>query len=261
MATKVPVHHEKENGEVVAPVHLPDRMAGAEAKAQAKLHGKAKKAGAKKGEAGVTVTIQPANFKTAMFLIVGVAPYVQNKFSAKARQKMRETQEAGSTAKKGTKREPKDFQGSYEGAIHRFPDGGHGIPAPAFRNACIDACRMCGFAMTQAKMSIFVEADGFDPDDGTPLVRITKGEPGYFESTVRNDSGVCDIRARPMWQPGWEATLRVRFDADQFTMDDVANLLNRAGQQVGVGEGRPFSKKSAGLGWGLFVTKNEDEAQ
>lgn len=214
----------------------------------------ARKESGKAGE-GKHLTINPPNFKTMEFSIVGTSFYVQCGFGAKARQKMRDAQEAGSTAKKGKKKDPKDFHALYEEAMHRFRDGKWGIPAPAFRNAMIDACRMCGFAMTQAKMSVFIEADGFDASDGTPLVRITKGKPEYFESMVRNDSGVCDIRPRPRWEAGWEATVTITFDADQFTPDDVANLLMRAGVQVGVGEGRPFSKNSAGMGWGTFTIK------
>ena len=123
----------------------------------------------------------------------------------------------------------------------------------------IDACRLCGFQMTKAKMSVFVIADGFDPKDRTPMVRFTKGEPSKLESIVRlPKSGVPDIHARACWDPGWELLLRVRYDADQFTKVDVANLLMRVGMQVGVGEGRPFSKNSAGMGWGTFVLASED---
>ncbi len=86
--------------------------------------------------------------------------------------------------------------------------------------------------MSRAKLALFVLADGIDADDGTPLVRITKGEPRYAEHFVRNESGVCDLRPRPLWEAGWEASVRVRFDADQFTLLDVANLLSRAGIQV-----------------------------
>lgn len=199
-----------------------------------------------------SVQIAPPNFQTAAFAIVGTAPYVQNKFSAKALQQMRETQEAGSTARSKRGRDAKDFMARYEGAIHRSADGWAGIPAPAFRNAMISACRTVGFKMTLAKLSVFVEADGFDAEDGTPLVRITHGEPRYHESMVRNATGVVDIRPRPMWEPGWKATVRVMFDADQFTLADVSNLLMRVGMQVGVGEGRPDSKSSAGMGWGTF---------
>ena len=56
----------------------------------------------------------------------------------------------------------------------------------------------------------------------------------------------------------WKCKLRIRFDADQFTKEDIANLLARVGLQVGIGEGRPDSKKSAGMGWGLFELTNED---
>jgi hypothetical protein len=37
-----------------------------------------------------------------------------------------------------------------------------------------------------------------------------------------------------------------------FTANDVVNLIARVGLQVGIGEGRPDSKESAGLGYGLF---------
>lgn len=206
-----------------------------------------------------TLTITAPRFQIAAFTIVGIAPYVQNKFSAKAREKMRAKQEAGSTKQKGSQKEPKDFRECYEGAIHRSADGWCGIPAPAFRNAMIDACRMVGFTMTHAKCSLFVEPDGFDADDGTPLVRITSGDPEYSEMAVRNEKGVCDIRPRPMWREGWLAEVRIRFDLGQFTLVDVGNLLMRAGLQVGVGEGRPFSKKSAGMGWGLFRLSDENQ--
>jgi hypothetical protein len=111
------------------------------------------------------------------------------------------------------------------------------------------------YKMTVARLSVFFEADGFDRDDGTPLVRITKGEPRCVEHMVRvGPSKAPDIRSRPMWDPGWEANITVRFDADQFTIQDVANLLSRVGQQVGIGEGRPDSKGTGGgMGWGMFL--------
>jgi hypothetical protein len=68
---------------------------------------------------------------------------------------------------------------------------------------------------------------------------------------VRNATGVADIRVRPMWRQ-WTCSINVVFDGDQFTKQDVINLFHRAGVQVGIGEGRPFSKQSNGLGYGLF---------
>lgn len=196
------------------------------------------------------VVIDSPKFATAVLHIKGVSPYVQNKFSAKAREKMVAKHRAGSQANKDRKKEPRDFEEDYRQATHTSREGWHGIPAPSFRNAAISACRIVGFKMTLAKLSIFIEADGFDADDGTPLVKII-GKPRVHEGFVRNETGVADIRHRPMWEQ-WEAKLRVRWDTSQFSAQDVVNLFARAGLQVGIGEGRPDSKSSNGLGWGLF---------
>jgi len=201
------------------------------------------------------VVIAPPKFETATVQLIGTAPYVQHKFSAKARNQIMATQQAGSQARKGKTREAKDFDAVYAGAMYVSKDGWHGIPASAFRNAMISACRTVGFKMTLAKLSLFTEADGFDREDGTPLVRIVKGEPRQHIAPARNANGSVDLRIRPMWDEGWQAVLRVRWDAEQFSASDVVNLLARVGQQIGVGEGRPDSRMSAGLGWGLFTVE------
>lgn len=198
------------------------------------------------------VAIPAPRILRGTFKIRGTAPYVQNAFSEKARQLLHDKHAAGSVAKKGTKKDPKDFHAVFEGAQHRSREGWAGIPASAFRAAMISACRLVGFKMTLAKLSVFVEADGFDAADNTPLVRITKGEPEYAEHYVRNQTGVVDLRARALYRDGWEALVRIGYDADQFTATDVANLMMRVGMQVGIGEGRPDSKSSAGMGWGTF---------
>ena len=201
------------------------------------------------------VLIQAPNFQTAIFRIIGKSPLVMNKFSQKARDTMRAKQAAGSQAKKGKAREAKDFDACYEGAMHRSKEGWAGMPAAAFRAAMISACRLVNFKMTLSKLSLFIEADGFDVDEGVPLVRIN-GDARPLEMYVRNETGVCDIRIRPLFEK-WDAELRVRFDADIFGEQDVANLLMRAGLQVGIGEGRPDSKKSAGMGWGTFAVEGK----
>lgn len=202
------------------------------------------------------IIITAPNLKIANFNIRGTSLYVQNKFSAKAKEQIRITQEQGSKAKKGKKKTPRDFKLNFDEAKHMSEEGWCGLPAPGLRAALVSACRLCGFQMTKAKLALFVEADGYDVDDDTPLIRITKGEPKPFDidklDTVRNESGVIDLRARPKWKPGWEAIVRITYDADQFSVEDVANLLLRVGRQVGIGEGRPDSKKSTGMGWGLF---------
>lgn len=194
--------------------------------------------------------ITAPKFGEIVFKIVGTAPYVSAKFPEKARQMMKAKHEAGSTAKGKKAREARDFNADYLASIHFDEDGKPGIPASAFRCAMISACRLVGFKMTLAKLSTFVIADGFDATEGTPLVHII-GKHEQNISSVRNATGVCDLRARAMWRK-WSASVRVRYDMDQFTASDVANLMARVGAQVGIGEGRPDSRESAGVGWGTF---------
>jgi hypothetical protein len=196
------------------------------------------------------VKISKPNIVTAEFKILGTAPYCQQTFSQKAKNKMMDAQKAGQQARAKKVRKPRDFDSDYEAAKHISDEGWLGIPAGAFRTAMIDVMRLVGFKMTIGKISIFIEADGYDSQSGQPLVKID-GDVERNEYAARNDNGGCDIRVRPLWRK-WSVALRVRYDADQLSLTDIANLLSRAGMQCGIGEGRPNSRDSNGCGWGTF---------
>lgn len=206
------------------------------------------------------VSVKPINLQTIRMRLVGTAPLKQARFAAKALQAMRQKMESGSTSSKGKQREKRDFDRDFIEAQHISQEGWVGVPASAIRNACIDVCRMVGFKMTHAKMSIFVLADGLDKQDGTPLIRLDAPPPEKTEEPVRNATGVVDIRVRPMWRK-WALEVGIQYDADQFTVDDVVNLIKRAGVQIGIGEGRPFSKQSNGTGCGTFEVKESQAAK
>ena len=194
--------------------------------------------------------IAAPNLQAGLFHIYGTAPYVQNKFSGTKRKQMLAAQMSTKATSRKAK-DPRDPDADYLGAQHLTKDGKHGIPAPAFRAAMISACRVAGFQMTKAKLSVFVIADDLDFDDGTPLVFIN-GVPEMHEAAVRLESGVASIAFRPMWRE-WSADVKIQWDGDQFSQQDVVNLLERAGNQVGIGEGRHDSRKSIGMGWGTFT--------
>jgi hypothetical protein len=200
-------------------------------------------------------------FRSAVIKIVGIEPYCQHAFPQKVRAMLEEQHRRGNQGKNTRRiREPRDFEGDYEQAMHKdIAAGWFGIPAAALRNAAISACRVAGFTMTRAKLSIWFGAEGH-AYDGTSLVRIygkTNKDPQPHRGAVRNESGVVDIRWRPMWMQGWWAMPKVFWDEDQFGMNDVLNLMTRAGLQVGIGEGRPDSANSNGLGWGRFELDDE----
>jgi hypothetical protein len=197
-----------------------------------------------------TLVIAPPDFRVIEFQIQGTSPLLINRFSAKAIEQMRAAQEAGSTAKSKKVREPKDFDRLYEDAKHVSEEGWEGVHAASFRNGAISACRAAGVVMTRAKLCIFTLADGIDRVDGTPLVRIY-GEAEQHVAPTRNQTGVIDLRCRPLYRD-WSCNLRIRYDAGIISAQGVGNLIMRLGAQVGIGEGRPDSKNSAGLGFGLF---------
>jgi hypothetical protein len=204
------------------------------------------------------VQIAAPKFQTATFVIRGTAPFVQERFPQKAVAMMRAKHEAGSVAKKGQKREARDFDADFMGSMYLAADGKRGIPCNAIRCAMISACRLVGFKMTLAKLSVQVVPEGFDINDNTPLFFFLSGEPHMDIRPVRNATGVADLRSRAMWNSGWTASVVIKFDADQFTGQDVGNLLLRVGEQVGIGAGRPDSKESCGLGWGTFELVNPE---
>ena len=202
------------------------------------------------------IVIKPPKFSTVEILIEGIAPLVVERFSKKM--ELMEKMAQGPSAKNKKERTARDYDNEAEEARYRAPEKWEGMNAAAFRAGMISACRLVGFKMTLAKLSVFIEADGFDAKDGIPLIRIY-GQSETFTAHTRNATGVVDVRSRPMYRQ-WAANLRIRFDADQFQVSDVINLISRVGLQVGIGEGRPDSKSSSGCGWGMFRVVESDGA-
>lgn len=197
------------------------------------------------------VIIKYPNFQVGEFELIGIAPLVVHRFSAKTKAKMKDKMEEGKSASSKKNREPSDTNMIYEEAKYVSKDGWEGFHAAAVRNAMISACRLVGFKMTLAKLSVFILEDGWDKfEPQIPLVRIY-GESVKQEDMARVETGQPYVCVRAAYH-NWKAKVRIRFDADQFTLEDVSNLLARVGMQVGLCEGRPDSKDSAGMGWGLF---------
>jgi hypothetical protein len=213
---------------------------------------------ATKAQAAEAVSISAPDFGVLQVLIRGTAPLVIERFSKKAElmAKMAE----GTSAKNKKERTARDYDRDAEEARYRSPDGWEGFNAAAIRAGMISACRLVGFKMTLAKLSVFVEADDFDVADGLPIIRIY-GQSQTFTAHTRNATGVVDVRSRPQYRD-WAANLRIKFDRSQFKTADVINLIARVGGQVGIGAGRPDSKGSAGCGWGTFelVPTSEEDA-
>lgn len=202
-------------------------------------------------ERRVAVTIKPPNFRMAVFKITGIAPLVIHRFSKKIRDEMLAKQEEGKSASSKKKRDPQDTNLLFKQARYSSPKGWDGFHAGSIRNAMISACRLVNFKMTLAKLSVFVEEDDWDEEEPhIPIIRIY-GKPQKLETICRVETGQPYVSIRAKYMP-WYANVKIRWDADQFTLEDVTNLLSRVGLQVGICEGRPDSRNSPGQGWGLF---------
>jgi hypothetical protein len=205
-----------------------------------------------------SVSIAAPKFQTAEFSIRGIAPLVIHRFSAKTKNQMKLKMETGKAASSKKNRDPKNTDDTYNESRYISREGWDGFHAAAIRNAMISACRLVGFKMTLAKLSVFVEADGVDAQEPQiPLIRII-GKPTKQEDMARVETGQPYVTIRAAYHD-WSAKIKIRWDGDQFTIQDISNLLARVGLQVGIGEGRPDSKNSAGMGWGLFELAGHKE--
>ncbi|MDE2095691.1 MAG: hypothetical protein KGL39_00410 [Patescibacteria group bacterium] len=203
------------------------------------------------------VRVESPKFRSVSFLCTGDSPYVQLPFSTKSKNAMKLTMEQGEKAKTRRKKEPRDFQDDYEHSVHLFDDGTPGIPAMSFKNAMVRAGTLCGIPMTRSRILVHVKADGYDVNEGCPLIRFSGGTEKNREMAidpVRNANGSADLRVRSKWRE-WSAVVRVEYDMTCIGVEDIHSLLIRAGRQVGIGEGRPSSKKSCGMGWGTFTVE------
>jgi hypothetical protein len=206
------------------------------------------------------VSIPAPKFQRAIFEVRGTAPLVIHRFSAKTKLQMKKKQEEGKSASSKKKREPQNTDDLFNESRYISKDGWDGFHAASIRNAMISACRLVSFKMTLAKLSIFVEADGWDKTEPQiPLVRIY-GEAVKQEDMARVETGQPYVTVRAAYHD-WSAKIKIRWDADQFSLDDIANLLCRVGQQVGLCEGRPDSKNSCGMGWGLFEITSKSQTK
>jgi len=214
---------------------------------------KTEKVSKKPASKQVQVMITKPNMITAEFPVIGMSPLVMHSFPEKVRRQIIEDHEAGSQSKKGKKKTPRDFAEESVGATHFDSDEGWiGVPASAIRAACISACRLVGFHMTKGKLGLFCMPDGFDKVDAQPLIKLYACKHTAPILSVRNANMVHDLRCRPMWRK-WGLLIPMRFDGDMFSETDVANLLSRVGEQVGLLEGRHDSVRSNGMGWGTFA--------
>ena len=197
----------------------------------------------------VVLGIQPLNIGNATFHLRGTSPLVTHNFDAKSRAEMLETQflQAFYWIGDSAPPEPEEIvddipQYDEKKVAACIKKAKFGIPIAGFKNAMVSACRNTALTMKEMMQQIFVSGAEY------PEWALIKGAPAMDSRICRLPNKTPVERFRPMWM-AWETDIRVEWDKNKMTGDQVANLLAIAGYYVGVCEGRP--EKSA-LGWGRW---------
>lgn len=174
-----------------------------------------------------TMKIQRSDYRTVVFDVQGTGDLMVSQWSIKAKTQIAEKQAGGP---KVAKRAPRDPEAEFQASMYRDSKGRHLFPTSAFRKAAISACRTIdGLPMTLAKQLFWC------PDEF--VVLELKDEPFMDVRPVRLQSGTSDLRYRARYS-NWKTKLRVRYNASAVSLEQIAILLDKAGEEVGIGEYR-----------------------
>lgn len=196
------------------------------------------------------ITIAPLNKKTVVFDLIGFSPLVMHARPKTLLEDLAHKAITGET-KKRAKRNLKE---EFENGQHVSADGWIGIPTGAFKGSMVGACRLTQLDMIKAKMLLEVIPDGYSKIDFSGLVKLKKAKPHYTEKAIPNGKGATVLTVVTTFDPEWECTIKIRYDADVLDASDVANLVQRAGD-IGILSGRANAPKGCGMGWGKFKIK------
>lgn len=231
---------------------------------------------AKKKEATSGISIEPLEFEVLVLQILGIRPLIVHAWDPKVQGEMLAKQMK--LPVKSNKQRERDPVSEFEAAKYRIPEelgGGYGVPAAAFKQSFVDACRHTGLKMTETQGAfhvrgieveqppvVIIDKEGKEIEVGEKsmeIIPIYGDEPTMRMDMVRLDGGSADMRFRPQYKK-WYCLVPVQIAKGSMTAQQVIDLANRAGFHCGICEWRPFSKKSKNGSYGMFkiaVTKEE----
>lgn len=182
------------------------------------------------------VSIPRLKWKEMTVTIQGVTPIIFHCFSKTAKAKMREAQ--AQTVKASQKKPPRDPEAETMAALYLTADGHPGFPAYGIRKAMVTA----GSRFTEeTKVGLcgVIKIRCNDPNDILPVRFPEGGEPEGREDIVNigGRSRTTDLRYRPMLRQ-WEIDVPIRYCSDLISAEKVVNLLQIAGETIGIGDWR-----------------------
>lgn len=190
-------------------------------------------ASAPKGGKPRVIELPPIEEIVALVHIKGETNLILNPFTAQVIQQLLDAQ-AGKKAQK----KAKSVDDEMAKRIQKLPSGKIGFSALAFKKAMISATlSFKGLKTAHVKQGCFIDPDGHD-ENGCPLIELTTSKPEALKAHVKNQTGVADIRVRPMVSK-WSCTLRMTITPSILSLEAALSVLRVAGRSVGVGDWRP----------------------
>lgn len=181
---------------------------------------------AKKGKVAEekVVTIPAIQLERQNFIVEGITPLLCDALSEKSKDAIeREAQNKPGAPKNA----PRDPEQEWRDCLYHMDNGKYGFPAMGFKKAMVTAAKvnMQGAAMQRAFNVVghLFEIRGSEPEKHTDFVRNNKARPVKYRAAFAK----------------WEITVQLVYDAQVVSIDQLVNLLNRAGFGVGVGSWRP----------------------
>lgn len=179
---------------------------------------------------GTTIKLAPIKKMSVTMRINGLSPLIQHKWAEKALQMMRD-KHAG---KKTKNRDVRDPEAEGKAAMYTTEDGQPGVPAMAIKSSIIAAAHKdIGIEKTLVRKAAFLVCK-----DAGLVLPMDCDEPEIKEDPVRVGMGSTDLRYRPYFYR-WAVDLTWEIDGELLQVDDLLNLIDRAGFGVGIGEWRP----------------------
>jgi hypothetical protein len=178
----------------------------------------------------MAITLKPIRQETITLTIQGISPLIEHAWDHKSIIQMQE-KHAGKKTKTRAERKPEE---EFKAATYFDDDGDYAVPAMAVKAAMVSAAHKdIGIEKTLLRKALFLHCS-----DSNNLIKLKTDDPIMRTDTVRVGAGSTDLRYRPEFR-NWSAEVSFTFDAELLTIDDVVNLLDRAGFGCGIGEWRP----------------------
>lgn len=176
------------------------------------------------------VKLAPINKQRVTMRINGLSPLIQHQWGEKALGMMRD-KHAG---KKTKTRDVRDPEQEGREAAYTTDDGKYGVPAMAVKSAVIAAAHKdIGVEKTLVRKALFLVCK-----DSRKVIEMDCDDPVITEDPVRVGQGSADLRYRPYFHR-WSVVMTWEIDAELLRVEDLLNLIDRAGFGVGIGEWRP----------------------